>query len=131
MGTTQNDGINISILAHQLIDTFLDEVISTRAIRFISFYDGSPQRTSHTIYLYVWPQLTYFHLVALTLDGTFRGKNTHMPALGEFANHLGSWSDNTQHATIRIQFRNIPLLDGTQGFSRCRIATQDNQMTTH
>lgn len=54
-----------------------------------------------------------------------------MAALGQGTNHLGSWPDDAENPSLRIQLRDVSLLDRAQSLSRCRIATQDYQMATH
>ena len=131
MGATQDDGIDVLIHTHQLVDALLDEIISTRTISLVSLYDSSPKRTSHSAYLDIRPELTNLHLVACTLDGSLCGKDTYMAALCQRPNHLGSRADDAEYPSLRIQFRDVSLLDRAQSLSRCRIATQDYQMATH
>ena len=131
MGATQDDGIDVLIHTHQLVDALLDEIISTRTICLVSLYDSSPERTSHSAYLDIRPELANLHLVALALDGSLGGKDTYMATLGQRTYHLGSRTDDAQHAAVRVQFRDVSLLNRAQRFSRSRIATQDNQMASH
>ena len=54
-----------------------------------------------------------------------------MATLGQRTYHLGGRTDDAQHAAVRVQFRDVSLLNRAQRLSRSRIATQDDQMATH
>ena len=113
MRATQNNGINISVLQHQLVDAFLYEIISSRTICFIGFHDGSPKRTSHAIHLNLWPKFRNFHIITLAFNSTFCSQKSHVITLGNSTNYFGSRADNTQNSSAGIQLWNIALLQRT------------------
>ena len=110
MRATQNNGINISVLQHQLVDAFLYEIISSRTICFIGFYDGSPKRTSHTTHLNLRPKFRYFHIITLAFDSTFSSQKSYVITLGDSTDYFGCRTDNTQNSSAGIQLWNIALL---------------------
>ena len=114
MCTSQDNRIYVSIFTHQLVNALLDEIISTRTISLIGFYDSRPKRTSNTANLDFRPEFGNLQVIALTFDSTFRSQQTDMVTLGDIAYNLSSRTDNTQHTAAWIQLRDISLLDRTK-----------------
>ena len=57
-------------------------------------------------------QLLNFQVVAFTLDGTLCGKHPYVATGGQTANDLSRRSDNTKHTAIRVNLRQVVLLNG-------------------
>ena len=47
MGAAEDDGINLWVEMHDLIDTLLHEIIGTRRVGLVVFYEGYPERAGH------------------------------------------------------------------------------------
>ena len=72
-----------------------------------------------------------FEVVALTADGALGAQYTHMAGAGQFADAFGGGANDAQHAPLRVNLRQVDLLDGAQCLGRCRVARQDDEVTTH
>ena len=78
VSTAKDEGIDLRVEAHNLIDALLDEVVGTRGVSLIIFYEGYPERASHARHGNVWVEFLDFEIVTLALDGTLGGKYADM-----------------------------------------------------
>ena len=48
VGAAEDDGIDVGVLAHELVDALLDEVVGSGRVGFVGLYDGCPKGTGHS-----------------------------------------------------------------------------------
>ena len=116
VGATEDDGVNLRILAHNLIDALLHEIVGTGGVGFIVLHQRHPEGTGHTADLDVGVQLLDLEVITLALDGSLGGEDAHVAALREAADDFGSGADDTQHPTVWVELGQVVLLDGAEGF---------------
>ena len=131
VGTPQNDGINLRVLMHNLVDALLHEIVGTRRIGLVILHQRHPEGTSHTAHLYIREQLLYLQIVALALDGSFGSQHTHMARLRQLADDLSCRTNHAQDAAIGVPLWQVYLLDATQGFGGGSVTTQYDKVTPH
>src|SRR5574344_1181234 len=110
MRTSQDDGINIGVSAHQLIHPLLDKIISSGTIRFIVFNKRNPKRTCYATDLHIRPELSNLQIIAFTFDSSFCGKQANMIVSGQFPDQFCCRTNNTKNPSLRIQLRYVTLL---------------------
>ena len=114
VGTAQDDGIDLRVLGHQLVDALLDKIVGPGRVSFVILYQRYPERTGHTTDRDIGVQLLDFKIVALALDGTLGCQHTDVARCGETADDLGRGTDYAQHATLRIPLGQVFLLNAAQ-----------------
>ena len=98
MCATQNDGIDVGIAPHKLVNALLDEVIGTGTVGLVVLNQRHPERTCHTRYLDLGPQFADFKVVAVAFHGAFGGQKAHVVVLCERTNDLCRGANHTQNA---------------------------------
>jgi len=131
VGAAEDDGVDVGVEAHELVDALLDEVVGSGRVGLVGFDDGSPQRTGYAGELDVGEQFFDFELVAAALHGAFGGQQSDVSRRGDAADDLGRGSDDAEHASAGIDGRNVALLNGAQGFGRRGVAAEDDEAATH
>ena len=76
-------------------------------------------------------QLAYLQIVALALDGTLGGEHAHVARLRQAADHLRRRPDHAQHASLRVDLRQVYLLDGAQRLRRSRVTAEYHEVAAH
>ena len=66
----------------------------------------------------------------MALNGAFCGQNANVSAVGDGVDTLCRGTNDAQYAAIGIEMEQVALLNGSQSFCRCGVATQDNEMAT-
>src|SRR5574344_126684 len=99
MGATQYDGIYLVIFSQQVVDAFLDEIISTRTVKFIVFHQRYPHGAGFTGHNDVWVEFLYLKHIRLRLDGSWSCHNTYMPRLREMTDTFSRRTDDAKHPT--------------------------------
>ena len=94
MGAAEDKGVDLRILMHNLVDAFLDEVVGSRGVGFVVFYEGHPERTCYTRHRDVRMELLDLEVVALTLDGSFGGKHAYVTRFGEVTDNFCCRADD-------------------------------------
>ena len=95
MGTAEDDGVDLRVEAHDLVDALLDKVVGSRRVGLVVFDEGHPEGTGHARYLDVGVELVDLEVVALTLDGAFGGEDANVARIGEITNDLCCRTDDT------------------------------------
>ena len=114
MCAAEDNGVNLGVKRHYLVDAFFHKVVGSWRVSFIVFNQGYPERTCHARYLDVGMEFLNFKVIAFTLDGSLGGQHTHMTTMGEVADDFGGWADDAQHASFGIPLRQVVLLNGAQ-----------------
>lgn len=71
------------------------------------------------------------HVVALAFDGAFRGEQSDVVVTCEVSDDLGGGPDDAEHAPVGVPLWEVVLLDGAQGLSGGRVASDDDEMASH
>ena len=96
MRATQNNGINISVLQHQLVDAFLYEIISSPdyLLHWLPRWQPKADKPRHSPESR--PKFRNFHIITLAFNSTFCSQKSHVITLGNSTNYFGSRADNTR-----------------------------------
>ena len=115
MGAAEDEGINLGVEIHDLVDALLDKVVGTRGVGLVVFDEGHPEGTSNACDVNVGMEFVDFEVITLTLDGAFGGENADMAGGCEATDYFSRGADNTKDAALRVDLRQIVLLDGAKG----------------
>ena len=118
MGASEHYRVDERVLAHELVDAFLHEIVGSGTVGLVGLHDGGPQRTRHARHHYVGEELAYLERVALALDCAFGGKDAHMTAARDVAYDLRRRTDDAEHTPLRVELGQIALLCGNPRSSR-------------
>ena len=81
VGATEDDGVDERILAHQLVDALLHEVVGAGRVCFAGFYYRCPKRAGNARNLNIGEEFLNLYLVRIALDCAFCGEYAHMTCL--------------------------------------------------
>ena len=111
MGAAEDDGIDLGVETHDLVDALLDEVVGTGGVGLVVFHEGHPEGTGDACDLQVGMEFVDLQIVTFTLDGALGGEYAHMTAFRQAADNFCRGADNAQHTALRVDLRQIHLLD--------------------
>ena len=131
VGAAEDNGIDLRILAHNLVDAFLDEVVGAWGVGLVVLDEGYPEGTGDASDLDVGVKLADLEIVALALDSAFGGEHADVAALREAADDLSGGADDTKHAAIGVDLRQVVLLNGAQGLGGGGITAEDDEVAAH
>ena len=131
MGAAEDDGIDLGVEAHDLVDTLLDEIVGSGGVGLVVLDEGYPEGAGDTRDLDVGVELADLEGVALAADGALGGEHAHVAALREAADDLGGGADDAQHAALGIPLRQVVLLDGAQGLGGGGVTAEDDEVAPH
>ena len=112
---TQDDGVNVGVEAHQLVDALFYEVVGARGVSLVVFHQWHPERTGHTTHGDVGIQLLDLQIITLTLYRSFGGKDSHMARCRKTSYHLCRRPYHSQHSPVRVNLRQVYLLYRPEG----------------
>ena len=131
MGAAEDDGVDLGIFTHDLIDAFLDEVVGSRGVGFVVLDEGHPEGAGDARDLEVGVELVDLEIVALALDGALGGKDAHMTRFRQAADDLGGGADDAEDAALGVDLRQVVLLDGAQGLGGGGVTAEDDEVAAH
>lgn len=127
----ENDGVNIGVFLHELVNALLDEVVGAGRVGFIVFDERHPERTCLSCDTYLRPQLGDLHVVAVRAYRTFGSEQSYMVVARELSDDLCSGTDDSEDTTMGIECGEVALLDGAQCLGRGGIAAENDKMAAH
>ena len=131
VGAAQDDGVDGGVLAHELVDALLDEIVGAGTVGFVVLYEGNPEGAGYAADTDIGKEFIDFDIVAVAAHGALGSQQAYVATVGERPDNFGRRSDDAQHAAGGIPRGQVVLLDGSQGFGRGGVAAQDDQLAAH
>ena len=131
MCASKNDSVYLGIVTKQVANALLNKIVGTGRVELVVLDQRHPHRTRLACNLYVWVQLGYFKSVGVALDGTRCGNNAYMARQCYVAYAFCSGTYDAQHTTLRVDARQIVLLNAAQRLCRGCVATKNDELATH
>src|SRR5690606_5833069 len=97
--------------------------MGTLAICFIIFHQGHPKRASMLVDLYMGMKFVYFNGIRI---GEYRSRSSEYSDVIALTVLIDAFCGRPYYAQYFFAWRQVILLDGTQGFGRSGITRQDN-----
>ena len=124
----EDDAVDERVTAEQALYALADEVVRSWTVVFVVLYQRHPHGAGFSCHLNVGAELGNLQLVGMAAYGAWRGHDAHMTRSGYVADDLDGGTYHAQHASLRVEKGQVPLLDATQRLGRCGVAGQDDEV---